>query len=232
MHSPFMYAFTDGCLRIALDVEDSRKLNAVYKGFLNSKATIQIQDFGAGSKRLGNTRSIQQIAKTSSSNGKYGQLLYRLSRSYKPERILEFGTSLGIGTHHLHLGNPGAEITTVEACSNTFNAAKARLPESVKALNMTFDEFLRSEVEGVYHLIFIDGHHDGKALIDYVNRLLPYSDDETVFVLDDIRWSDSMFEAWKQLSEDERFHVSIDLFRVGIILRRPTQRKEMFVTRY
>ncbi|MDG1333198.1 MAG: class I SAM-dependent methyltransferase [Crocinitomicaceae bacterium] len=201
----------------------------------NSSQEIEIQDFGAGSKKLGSKRKVSAIFKMSSSKGKYGELLYRLSKHYRPEKILEFGTSLGVGSSYFSLGSNESKITTVEACTNTRSVALENLKTllNVDSKLGTFSNFLdQLPKEKVFDMIFIDGHHDGEALINYLDRLQAHSHDETIFILDDIRWSDSMKSAWESIVKDPRFHMSLDLFRVGIVLKREHQEKEHFVIRY
>jgi hypothetical protein len=65
--------------------------------------------------------------------------------------------------------------------------------------------------------------------LNYLDRLDRITHDSTLFVLDDIRWSASMKAAFDQLVESEQYHVTLDLFRTGIILKRPQQVKEHFV---
>jgi hypothetical protein len=55
---------------------------------------------------------------------------------------------------------------------------------------------------------------------------------DTLLILDDIRWSKSMLNAWKEVCNSDSFHVSIDLFRMGIITPRSQQTKQHFVFRY
>ena len=52
---------------------------------------------------------------------------------------------------------------------------------------------------------------------------------DTMIILDDIRWSSSMINAWKEITSSIDYHVSIDLFRMGIILPRKQQIKQHFV---
>ena len=197
----------------------------------NNHKLIEIQDFGAGSKKLGQKRKISSIFKMSSSKGKYGKLLFRLAKHFEFQNVLEFGTSLGTGTLHLHLGNPLAEINTIEACKETFLVAKENLfPfNNIHQVNETFDYFLSHPKNIKFDFIFVDGHHDGQALLKYMEKLKEITHSETIFLLDDIRWSDSMFDAWNKIVSDENYHLTIDLFRMGIVVPRPQQQKEHFI---
>lgn len=211
------------------------KLKHLQKQLLNELDSclecIQITDYGAGSKHLKNKRSIRSIAKTSASRGTYGWFLYRIAKHFEPKNILELGTSLGIGSWHLMHGFPSCSLITVEGCPETARIAAKTLHNlpSAQLINAQFSDFLPT-LNRAYQadLIFIDGHHNGDAMLNYIEQLLPHSHDETIFILDDIRWSDSMFAAWQQLEDDNRFHVSIDFFRMGFIVKRPQQRKERF----
>ncbi len=232
IHSPFVYDFVDKCLKITFSSQDRKKLWGVFNQLRKDKRTIDIDDFGAGSKKLGNKRKISTIFKTSSSKGKYGRLLYCLSKHYSFQNCLELGTSLGVGAMHLSLGNPNTKITTVEACKNTRSIALENLKDypNVSCILDTFDHFLEQLDRSVcYDFIYIDGHHDGDALIHYLELLTPFTHDDTLFLLDDIRWSDSMLNAWQRIQNNPDFHLTIDLFRVGLISKRPKQEKEHFV---
>jgi predicted O-methyltransferase YrrM len=179
---------------------------------------------------MGNERKISSIFKNSSSHGTYGKLLYQIAKYYGPSRILEFGTSLGVGTTYLALGNPYSKITTIEACNETRKCALQHLEKNnnIESILSTFDNYLNTKSERVFDLVFVDGHHDGKSLLDYMDRLSSITHDQTIFILDDIRWSDSMFDAWQRIMSDDQYHLTIDHFRVGIVSRRSSQEKEHF----
>jgi predicted O-methyltransferase YrrM len=231
-HSPFVYDFTDKCLKIPIDSAFNQKRKDLFKQLKSDNSTIHIKDFGAGSKYLGNERKISQIFKTSSSKGKYGDLLFKLAKYYQPSTILEFGTSLGIGTIHLASGNPTSTVITVEACSETRNQALKNIKtfeiNSIESKLGTFDDFLESHEGKSFDLVFVDGHHDGEALKKYMEQLEKFTHNDTIFILDDIRWSDSMLAAWNWFVKHPDYHVTMDLFRMGIVVKRPQQVKEHF----
>jgi hypothetical protein len=119
IHSPFVYDFLDKCLNNNSLIKHKKNIKFIEKGLSINKSTINIFDAGAGSKKLASERSIKSIYKTASCKGVYAKLLFQLSNHYKPKNMLELGTSLGIGTIHLALGNPEAKVTTIDACKNT-----------------------------------------------------------------------------------------------------------------
>lgn len=235
IHSPFVFQFVDKCLTAKVDKNFKIERKKWYAELNNDTEPFAIKDLGAGSKQLQQTRTKKQLLRVSSSKGIYGAILFQLAHYFKPTSMLEFGTSLGIGTVHLKKGFPDAHIMTVEGCSNTLSKACQSFDywnlNGITTINASFDEFLEQPAFTQYDLIFLDGHHNGEATLRYLDQLQLQATDETVFILDDIRWSDDMWEAWQKVVKDDRFHVTIDLGRMGLVWRRPQQTKEHFVIR-
>lgn len=232
IHSPYVYDFLDNCRSIKRDDSFRNSLKNLYKTIRNSTEIITIEDFGVGSKKMNKQRKVSNLLKTSSSKGKFGTLLYQLTKHYKIENSLELGTSIGIGAIHLAKGNPLGNVITVEACSASRAVALTNFDRlncsNIKSINNTFVDFFKTYSDNKFDLVYIDGHHDGIALLNYLHSVEPFTHDETIFLLDDIRWSQSMLDAWNQLKEDEKYHVSIDFFCMGMLVKRPYQRKENF----
>lgn len=233
VHSPFVYSFVNECLttKVAKNFLFLRK--KLFNNLKKNDLFIDVDDFGVGSKSLGKKRKISSIFATSSSRGKYSLLLYKLSNYYKPKNILELGTSLGIGSIHLSFGNQNSVITTIEACKNTLGYAETNFKfineKNIYPILSTFDIYLDNYSGEKFDIVFIDGHHDGIALLNYLEKLKPHTHNDTLFILDDIRWSNSMFDAWITITKDPFYNVTIDLFRMGIISQRKQQEKEEFV---
>jgi predicted O-methyltransferase YrrM len=236
IHSPFVYDIQDVCLKRHIPKEVIKQRDQLFHALASDQTVIQVSDFGAGSKKLSNNRKIKDIFRHSSSHGKYADLLFQFTSYFKPANILEFGTSLGVGSFHLKTGYPNARVITVEGCEHTSKAARKHLNkigiDDIQFIHSTFNRYIESDNIPCFDLIYIDGHHDGEALKEYVNRLLPHSHADTLFILDDIRWSKSMLEAWEFLYSSSDFNLSLDYFRMGILVRRPQQAKEHFLLRY
>ncbi|MBL6660955.1 MAG: class I SAM-dependent methyltransferase [Crocinitomicaceae bacterium] len=230
VHSPFVYDFMKNAMGIYIKEQHQKEILQCISNVNSNKKEIIVQDYGAKSKKLKGKRSVREIFKTSSSYGKNALLLYRISNYFKPKRILELGTSIGIGSLHLHLGYPSAHITSVEGCQETFNLAKQNLESTnIELINSTFYDYIKSLNEESFDLIFIDGHHDGEALKYYLKLLSDYIHNDTIIVLDDIRWSNSMYNAWNKIKLEKKYHLSMDFFRMGILMKRPQQEKEYFI---
>lgn len=230
VHSPFVYSFMKDAMGISIKEEHQKEIVQCISNVNSNKKEIIVQDYGAKSKKLKGKRTVREIFKTSSSYGKNALLLYRISNYFKPKRILELGTSIGIGSLHLHLGYPSAHITSVEGCQETFNLAKQNLESTtIELINSTFYDYIKSLNEESFDLIFIDGHHDGEALKYYLKLLSNYIHKDTIIVLDDIRWSNSMFNAWNKIKLEKKYHLTMDFFRMGVLIKRPQQEKEDFI---
>ena len=230
-HSPFVYRLVDECFQIKPTEAFEQIRQNLFREFQKNEKLIAVTDLGAGSKKMSSQRKVSSIFKNSSSKGKYADLLYQLSHFTSPQHILEMGTSLGVGTMHMHFGYPQAEIDTVEGCAKTMEVAKEYFrgdAEKVHFIQSDFNSFFNDSPLKKYDLVFVDGHHDGEALMRYLELLTDRIHEQTIIILDDIRWSNSMYDAWKKIMNNPKYHLSIDLFRMGIISLRPGQEKEHF----
>ena len=236
VHSPFVYRLITEGLYQKIEGSTLQKLFN-YKLQLQKNSTrLEVNDHGAGSKGMTTSkRSIAQIAKVAGSSRKKIALLYRLSNYFQPEKILELGTSLGIGTYALHQGSTKSNITTIEGASEIASFTKGNFKnsaiENVKFINNTFDDSLKILENQSFDLIFFDGHHTYEATLNYVNTLLQTHSNNSVWIFDDIYWSKEMTSAWKVIKEIPEVTVTVDLFYFGLVFFRQEQGKEHFKSR-
>lgn len=236
MHSPFVYDLVTKCFYDKTDYSAYPKLRAYRDSLLNSSDVIDITDFGSGSRVFdSNKRTIKAIAKTSGTSLKRSELLHRLMCYLEFKNVLELGTSLGIATHAMALANKDATIVSIEGCPQIINFTSQQLQnyriENVDLKVGAFSEIIPILEQKTWDLVFFDGHHDKNATLDYFYQILPKTDNESLFILDDIHWSKGMTEAWELIKKHPQATVTIDTFFWGFVFFRREQAKEHFVIR-
>lgn len=241
VHSPFVFRFIIDVLNDKTKYDRYKPIEALRVRLLNNKNEITIRDLGAGSRvNTSFKRKISHIAASSLKSGKFAQLLFRMARYYKPENILEMGTSLGITTAYLASANNNTPVITMEGASSV--AALAR--ENFKTLKLNnisvfegnFDETLESALQTLLPdagLVFIDGNHRREPTIHYFNKILTKTSPESILIFDDIHWSREMEESWKLIQQHETVTLTIDLFFIGLVFfRKEIKEKQHFTIRF
>nr|WP_315170152.1 class I SAM-dependent methyltransferase [uncultured Flavobacterium sp.] len=237
VHSPFVFSLVTKCFYDKKNKPEYAIIKDYRKALLENKNTIDVTDFGAGSRVFkSNKRQISRIAQTAGISSKRAELLFRITQYFKPQSVLEIGTSLGLATSALALGNPKAKLTTLEGCPETSKIAKEQLQksnfENVSTITTKFESFFTSDqLDTNYDLIYFDGNHSKKATLTYFEQLLPTINNETLWIFDDIHWSNDMEEAWEQIKEHPKVRVTIDTFQWGFVFFREEQAKEHFTIR-
>jgi predicted O-methyltransferase YrrM len=246
VHSPFVFDLITNCFYDKTKHPEYSVLKHYRNSLLENKNTIDVTDFGAGSRVFkSNKRKISAIAKNAGISPKNAELLFRIVRYFQPENILEIGTSLGLATSALSLGNKNGEIITLEGCPNTMSVAKKMfqvssfklLSNNVNFITTEFTTFLNNlkletlNKPQIFDLVYFDGNHSEKATLEYFELLLPTTTNETVWIFDDIHWSTEMENAWEIIKNHPKVKVTIDTFQWGMVFFRAEQEKEHFVIR-
>jgi predicted O-methyltransferase YrrM len=238
VHSPFVFSLITKCLYDKKSKPEYTPLKAYRQSLLQNNNTIVVTDFGAGSKVFkSDTRIISKIAQTAGITSKRAELLFRLVRYFQPETVLEIGTSLGLASAALSLGNVKAKITTLEGCPATAKQAQEQFQkfnfENIDSVVTEFSGYLKSpkSLKTSYQFIYFDGNHSKAATLAYFDYLLTTITNETVWIFDDIHWSSEMESAWKIIKDHPKVTVTIDTFQWGLVFFRYEQEKEHFVIR-
>ncbi len=249
IHSPFVFDLYNDVINKKGSYYSFDKIEQLRKKLLASTKEIEVTDLGAG--RSGK-KTIYEIAGRSAKSKKYCELLFRIAYHFstrggsasdeKPKTILELGTSLGISTSYLASANPTAKIITIEGCPNTANEAKKNFEilglKNIESIVGNFDETLSNILAkhcklptANCQLFFFDGNHRKEPTLNYFNQCLAHSNNDSVFIFDDIHWSDEMEEAWEEIKKNSKVTVTVDLFFLGLVFFRKEQVKEDFIIR-
>ncbi len=235
VHSPFVY---DLVRHVITTRQVDRTLRSHMRRFrkqlLHDKREIMFEDFGTGVNRM---RTVSEMANHVSTNERYGMLLARMVKAYKPASIVELGTSLGIGTAYMAMASKQTPVTTIEGCKACADIARDNMRklglQNVNVICGEFDKVLPGvlEKQGT-NFIFIDGNHTEEATLRYFEMCCKAAHVGTIIIFDDIHWSAGMSAAWEKIHSDTRVQTSLDLFRLGMVFFRSGCPKQHYQLRF
>jgi predicted O-methyltransferase YrrM len=84
----------------------------------------------------------------------------------------------------------------------------------------------------VLDFAYFDANHRFEPTVQYFEDCLPYIQNDSVFIFDDIYWSEGMTRAWEHIKAHPRVTLTVDLFWIGLVFFRTEQVKEDFVLRF
>lgn len=245
VHSPFLYRFLDQCL-----YRKSEKALFEIPEYQRSKlkkdpTILEYIDLGAGSRKqkLKTSRDhirknrVCDIARNSLQKPKNCRLFYRMIQYFGCSNVLEMGTSFGITTSYMSLAGDHVRIDTIEGVQPIADLAEKYFTEkdfsNIHLHRGNFDQKLSEVVsDKKYDLVFIDGNHKGDKTVDYFQKLTKHINEPGVIIVDDIRWSESMLQAWQKIKQHQDVTFSIDLFNMGILFFDNRFTNEEFAIRF
>lgn len=242
VHSPFVFNFINEVLKDARHFYAFDEIEFLRDRLLNDVRIIHVEDKGAGSRTMKDSgRQVKQIAATSLTNTKFGELLFRIANYFQPAHMLELGTSLGISGLYLAKGNPSGRLLTIEGSPEVAKVAeeifKMAGRGNIKLVTDEFSHALKNQLvpkSDMFELIYIDGNHREEPTLHYFEYLLRHhSNEDTIFIFDDIHWSKGMESAWEHIKEHKEVTLTIDLFFKGIVfLRKDFHQQQHMVIKF
>lgn len=237
LHSPFVYSLYENVIGTEQQYYFFVNAEILRNELLQNETKIEKIELGTGNKKNKKIK-ISNIAKTVLKSSKEAQLMFKLVNYFQPKNILEIGTSLGLTTSYIAAANSNANVVTLEGCPNTLAVAKSNF-EKLRIKNVTthlgnFDEILPPVLSKMQtlDLVFFDGNHRYEPTMNYFNLSLEKSNENSVFVFDDIHWSAEMTKAWEEIQNHKDVTVTIDLFSVGLVFFRTQQAKQHFILKF
>lgn len=237
VHSPFVFKLVTKGLYKEKSKEKWMQFLSIKKEYIQDNRTIHVTDFGAGSKIFKtNIRKVAKIAKVAGISNKKAALILKVVSYFKPEKILEIGTSIGLGSSLFSIANPLAKINTLEGCIETASIAKEYFKknnlENITIEVGNFNQSLSKLIDNKkFDCIYFDGNHTKKATLNYFKTCLSSINNNSFWIFDDIYLSKEMQETWEIIKKRPEVTVSVDLFHIGIIFFRKEQAKEHFKIR-
>jgi predicted O-methyltransferase YrrM len=224
VHPPFAYHFIREVF-FGGDVPGTDMVEGIRRDMLGDRRRVEVEDIGAGSRNTRDRwRSVRDLARHTAVPPAYGHALARMVRFLKPPRIIELGTGTGMASLYMHCGCPSASLVTCEgspaiagiAASNFKKAGAAGITLRTGRFEDLLPGLLEKQAEG--SMLFIDGDHRQESLLHYGSAALASGLQRQVIVMDDINWSPGMRKSWEFLRRHADISVSIETFRLGILI--------------
>ena len=233
VHSPFVFQLITQVLHRKQTRLIWKQIESERRAYLANDTVYQAQDFGAGSRGLGNSRAISRAVAAGAMSKRKGESLHLLLEHLAPSGMIELGTQFGIGSLYLASALPNdAPFLTLEGDATHARYAGElfkRFPFSIELQEGVFEETM---VRGLstYKKItsaFVDGNHTEEATWRYFETLAE-NPQMRVIIFDDIYWSEGMKRAWERICADERTRLSLDFYWFGVVFLDGRMTKEHF----
>lgn len=239
VHSPFVFDFFNKVILDKTPYYFYEEIESLRSRLLLDRRIIEVTDLGTGGydNRNRNLR-ISYIAKHFLQSKKNAQLISRIITYFKPEFILELGTSLGITSTYLAKPDKKSKLITLEGCAQTAAIATENFQLlRIKNIEQIIGEFSQSLPSALskfkrVDFVYFDGNHTKDATLKYFDLCLKNRHEQSIFVFDDIHWNREMTEAWIEIQNYPEVTFTIDLFEIGIVFFRTGIPKQHFKLKY
>lgn len=223
VHSPFVFNLITKVIEERCSYYSFNDIELIRKQLLFRDEVIPCPD--RRRRRKGQMRNckIGDIVAREAIKPKHGALLFRLANYFKPQNILQVGTSVGLST--LYLTSYATELRCI---------ALEECPELASVARITFEKAARNPVDlrtGDYREL-LSGALNELGMVDFVffnalseqqnnawlfNECMKQAHDGSVFVFEGIKTSRKMRELWEYIGGHPDVTVTVDLYSMGIV---------------
>ena len=198
VHSPFVFSLVTKCFYDKKNKPEYTLIKDYRKALLENKNTIDVTDFGAGSRVFkSNTRAINQIAKNAGISSKRVALLFRIVHYFQPKNILEIGTYTGYSALCLCEGmQESGELHTIDIKEELVNFQRKHFDKSPWGKQIV--QHLGNAIEIIptlnlkFDLVFIDA--DKENYLNYFELIVPKMNKGGIILSDNVLWSGKVLE--------------------------------------
>ena len=193
------------------------RVEAVRRATLRSPERVSWAD--------GSTESVAWICARASQPPSGARLLHHLAAVWQPRQALELGTCVGVSAAYQAVALRGGTLTTLEAYPDLANRAEetwrlARIDNARVVVGRFADTLAPTLAEATWDYAFIDGNHQGRATLGYVEQVARSAAPGALLVLDDIDYNDGMRAAWHSVRQRPDVAASAVVGKIGLLALR------------
>ncbi len=243
LHSPFVFELACAVVEDERWYYAFRDVEEIRQKMLQSDVVLNVEDFGSFNRSNTNEegsvqkRSVRSITRRAGSSAGQGQMLFRLATHLQPRSMLELGTSVGIGAMYLASAVQEARYVSLEGSAEIAHVARMNLDwlgllKNTEVREGPFEMTLAGAQKDLQHLdlVFFDGNHRLEPTLRYFEECLPFAHEKTVFVFDDMHWSEEMAEVWERIKDHSRVTLTLDFFELSLAFIDPDFREKQHLS--
>lgn len=245
VHSPYLFYLIEKIIHDENAYYAWAEIEALRSRLKRDRRILRVRDYGCGAEGAnGETaKQVSRIARREIESAKVGKLLFRLvtflgeeakrERGERREgerqtsedglRIVELGTSLGVTTAYLAMADTRNSVTTYEGSEAVAAVAEENWKRlgisNIRVVRGNIDDTLGGDNGGVekVDLAYLDANHTYEATLRYFDALAKIVGEKSLFVIDDIYYSEEMTAAWEAIKAREDVTSTMDLYHVGLV---------------
>lgn len=233
LHSPFVFGLFNEVIipssgKLLPEIEKIRK--ELYRDHL----LVDVMDIKLNKNER---KTISSIAKSSLSQPKFSSFLRLLLRYLNTQSVLEAGTSLGINALYMSSLDTVKKVVTIEGspviaeiAKKVFQKNKTQTIELMQG--NIYEVFVPALVLHNPDVVFLDADHRSEAIGFYLENIIRHVPSTKCIVIHDIYWSEDMFQKWQEITKDERFKLTIDIFQAGLVFPNQQMPKQHFKLKF
>tara|TARA_R110000824_G_scaffold9415_3_gene42090 strand:+ start:5729 stop:6442 length:714 start_codon:yes stop_codon:yes gene_type:complete len=209
------------------DKEELGRILKIKNELASQNKSLSLRDYGFRPDGSRAERTMGEICNKMGLVSKVGTNIFNIVRSIKPKVCLELGTGIGISSAYIASAlklNRSGTLITIEGDETLADLSKDVFYslglDNVKVVNSKFAEAIPTILQSneTVDLVFCDGDHDEQRTFEYYKSILDGMQDDSIYILDDIRWSAGMRRAWERICHHREVNEYKDMNRLGVCL--------------
>lgn len=231
IHSPYLF-------RLVTEVIEDKKQYPGYRiiRFQKSMITARVKELNHQKEITYNSAPLQSLIgkkklfKNIELGYRYGKLMLRLVKEFKPTSVHYYGPTFGLNLLYLALADENITVNSFIADPplNQF------CEESIKSIPITNVRFQPSASKdpGIQEFVFINLFFLPGETRNKIQQKLKLIGDNDVMIIRGIHRSAEMENIWQEVIKEKKVKVSLDLYEIGILLFRKKLQKQHFILRF
>lgn len=228
IHSPYVYYL------MTMVIEDKHpyyrfsQVEALRKILKKSSKKLLIKRNGVdGEEEV----ALSTIVEKSTYSPSYDQLLFRLSKFFHPQTIVEFGSSVGISTLYMATPNSRTKVYAGEKEKSVSELLKMNLSKTGVENVQVYEDYkkqLANVTENEIGLVYFGRMcmpNEIEKLYEEVEKKLVTT---SVVIISDIHKDKGKEMVWNKIRESAKVRVDLDLFFYGILIYNNDLQRETY----